>query len=197
VRRAAGRLGDDAFVPALALEMFRVASGESAIALTLGSQGVTSVGVGTLTIPTQPDGSVWLRYARHTEARFVSAADVLAGTVQRETFERKLVLLGVTALGLADHRPIPGGSTMDGVEIHAELIEHLRRRPPGSTALGGVAGVGGALRRRTPADQSVPVKRTRAAWLVLLPLLGLALGGGLALYHWRFLLSTPSRRRWD
>jgi serine phosphatase RsbU (regulator of sigma subunit) len=179
----------DAFVPALALEMFRVASGESAIALALGSHGVTSVGVGTLTIPTQPDGSVWLRYARHTEARFVSAADVLAGTVQRETFERKLVLLGVTALGLADHRPIPGGGTMNGVEIHAELIESifdgtLLARPRWAAWLeSAVLFVGGLL-----LIQAVPVKRTRAAWLVLLPLLGLALGGGLALYHWRSLL---------
>jgi adenylate cyclase len=41
----------------------------------------------------------------------------------------------------------------------------------------------------------VPVKRARTAWLVLLPLLALALGGSLALYRWRLLLfdaATPS-----
>ncbi len=176
-------------VPALAPEMFRVASGEPAIALTVRGHGVTRVGVGTLTVPTQADGSVWLRYAGHTGTRFVSASDVLAGTVGPQTFERKLVLVGVTALGLSDRRPIPGGGTMDGVEIHAELIESLfdsalLTRPPwAGWSESAFLFVGGLLLIVT-----VPIKRGRAAWLLLLPLLGLALGGSLALYHWRFLL---------
>jgi serine phosphatase RsbU (regulator of sigma subunit) len=35
---------------------------------------------------------------------------------------------------------------------------------------------------------AVPIKRARAAGLVLLPLLALAIGGSLALYHWRLVL---------
>ncbi|HXD95309.1 MAG TPA: CHASE2 domain-containing protein [Candidatus Acidoferrum sp.] len=179
----------DALVPTLALEMFRVASGDPGIALTVGAHGVTNVAVGGLAIPTQADASIWLRFARHTSARFVSAADVLAGTVDPRTFERKLVLVGVTALGLADRRPIPGGGTMDGVEIHAELIESLfdgafltRPRWAG-WAESAFMFAGGIL-----LILSVPIKRGRAAWLLLLPLLGLAVGGSLALYHWRFML---------
>ena len=179
----------DALVPTLALEMFRVASGDPGIALTVGAHGVTNVAVGGLAIPTQADASIWLRFARHTSARFVSAADVLAGAVDPQTFERKLVLVGVTALGLADRRPIPGGGTMDGVEIHAELIESLfdgafltRPRWAG-WAESAFMFAGGIL-----LILSVPIKRGRAAWLLLLPLLGLAVGGSLALYHWRFML---------
>jgi serine phosphatase RsbU (regulator of sigma subunit)/CHASE2 domain-containing sensor protein len=177
-------------LPALGLEMFRTASGEPAVTLRVGAHGVTHVGVGTVRIPTQPDGSVWLRYARHTAARFVSAADVLAGAVDPALFERKLVLVGVTALGLADRRPIPGGGTMDGVEIHAELIESifdgaLLARPrwavwaePAFLFAGGLLLV-----------LAAPVRRVRAGWLLLLPLLlALAFAGSLALYHWRFLL---------
>jgi adenylate cyclase len=183
-------------VPTLALEMFRVASGEPAIALAVSEHGLTRVGVGTLAVATQSDGSVWLRYAGHTAARFVSAADVLAGTVDPKMFERKLVLIGVTALGLSDRRSIPGGGTMEGVEIHAELIEGifdgaLLTRPSWA---GWVESafllVGGLL-----LILWVPLKRMRAAWLLVLPLQALALGGGLALYHWRFLLFdavTPS-----
>jgi serine phosphatase RsbU (regulator of sigma subunit) len=186
---------DGVLVPTLALEMYRVASGERAFGVAVGAQGVTAVSVGALTIPTQPDASVWLRYVRHTPARFVSAADVLAGTTSPQTFERKLVLIGVTALGLADRRAIPGGGAMDGVEIHAELIESmfdgaLLVRPPwAGWAESGFLFAGGLL-----LILSVP-KRGRAAWLLLLPLLGLALGGSLAFYHWRFLLLdavTPS-----
>lgn len=177
-------------LPALALEMFRTASGEPAMTLQVGARGVTRVGVGTVMIPTQPDGSVWLRYARHTAARFVSAADVLAGTVDPALFERKLVLIGVTALGLADRRPIPGGGTMDGVEIHAELIESifdgaLLARPRWAVWAESAFVFGGGLLLILAA----PVRRVRVGWLLLLPLLlALALAGSLALYHWRFLL---------
>jgi adenylate cyclase len=190
------RVGD-VLLPALALEMFRTATGEPAIALRVGPHGVTRVGVGTLTIPTQPDGSVWLRYAQHTSARFVSAADVLAGAIEPPTFERKLVLLGVTALGLADRRPIPGGGTMDGVEIHAELIESvfdgaLLARPRWAGWSESAFLLAGGVLLVLPA----PRQRVRLAWRLLLPLLlGLALGGSLALFHWRALLLdalTPS-----
>ena len=177
-------------LPALALEMFRTASGEPALTLRVATHGVTRVSVGTLTIPTQPDGSVWLRYARHTAARFVSAADVLAGAVDPALFERKLVLIGVTALGLADRRPIPGGGTMDGVEIHAELIESLfdgalLARPRWAVWAEAAFLLGSGLLLVLTA----PVTRLRVRWLLLLPLLlALACGGSLALFHWRFLL---------
>jgi serine phosphatase RsbU (regulator of sigma subunit)/CHASE2 domain-containing sensor protein len=178
-----------ALVPALALEMYRVAAGEPGFRVSAGSRGVREVAVGELVIPTQRDGSLWLRYAGHTGARFVSAADVLAGTVERALLERKLVLVGVSALGLADRRSIPGGGTMEGVEIHAELIESifdnavLARPHWAEWAEAGFLFAGGALLILT-----VPIQRGRAVWLLLLPLLGLAIGGSLALYHWRFLL---------
>jgi serine phosphatase RsbU (regulator of sigma subunit)/CHASE2 domain-containing sensor protein len=183
-------------VPALALELFRVAAGQPAITVAVGPHGVTHVAAGDLVVPTQADGSVWLRYTRQSGGRFVSAADVLAGTAPRETFERKLVLVGVTALGLADRRPIPGGGARDGVEIHAELIESifdgaLLARPRwAGWAESAFLFAGGVLVIFT-----VPIKRARAVWLLPLPLLVLAGGGSLALYHWRFLLfdaATPS-----
>jgi adenylate cyclase len=196
VRRVSlvARVGD-ALLPALALEMFRVAAGWPALSVTVGPRGIRRVGVDTLVVPTQPDGSVWLRYTRDAGQHTVSAADVLAG-VPRETFERKLVLLGVTALGITDRRPIPGGGTRDGVEIHAELIESiydgaLLRRPRwAGAAEAAFLFAGGVLLL-----VQVPVKRARAAWLVLAPLLALAAAGSLALYHRGFLLldaMTPS-----
>ncbi len=176
-------------VPTLALELFRVASGQPDIALEVSHDGVTRVAVGDIVIPTDPDASVWLRYAPRSDRLFVSAADVLAGTVDRERLERKLVLIGVTALGLVDTRPIPGGGLMDGVEIHAELIEGLvdkavlaRPRWAG-WAESGFVFVGGLL-----LVQAVPLSRARAALLPLLPLLVIAAGASLALFKWYSLL---------
>jgi adenylate cyclase len=196
VRRVSlvARVGD-ALLPALALEMFRVAAGRPALSVTVGPRGISRVGVDTLVVPTQPDGTVWLRYTRDAGLHTVSAADVLAG-VPHETFERKLVLLGVTALGITDRRPIPGGGTRDGVEIHAELIESiyddaLLSRPRwAGWAEAAFLFAGGLL-----LISQVPVKRARAAWLVLAPLLALAAAGSLALYHRGLLLLdavTPS-----
>lgn len=112
-------------VPGLGIEMLRVASGTPALSLRVGRGGIEAVGVGDVTVPSEPDGSVWLRFSPHDPARFVSAVDVLAGTVEPERLRRKLVLVGVTALGLSDYQATPVGDRMPGVEIHAQLLEGL------------------------------------------------------------------------
>ena len=81
--------------------------------------------VGDLAIPTQPDGSVWIHYARPAPERFVSAADVLSGAADVRQFEGKLVLVGVTALAIGDYRATPVADRMPDVEIHAQLIEGI------------------------------------------------------------------------
>src|SRR5437899_280513 len=103
----------------------RVAAGVPAFAVRASARGVESVGVGDLVVPTEADGSVWIHYSPHDPSRFVSAADVLAGRVAPHQFERKLVLIGVTAVGLSDHQATPVADRMPGVEIHAQLLEDI------------------------------------------------------------------------
>ena len=175
--------------PTLALEMFRVAAGAPGLTVMVVKGGIQGVGVGDFRIPTQRDGSVWLRYTGPTPARFVSATDVLAGTVAPDVFDHKLVLVGVTALGLSDRRTIAGGLALDGVEIHAELIESifdhaLLARPPWAPwAEAGFLFAAGVL-----LVLALSARRTRVSLPLLLGLVALAIGGSLALYHWRFLL---------
>jgi adenylate cyclase len=45
--------------------------------------------------------------------------------VDRQRLERKLVLIGVTALGLSDYQATPVADRMPGVEIHAQLLENI------------------------------------------------------------------------
>ncbi len=126
VRRAplvAGVAG--ALVPGLGVEMLRVAAGVPALAVRVGAGGVETVGVGDLAIPTGADGGVWIHYSPHDPDRFVSAADVLDGRVAAAQLERKLVLVGVTALALADYQATPVADQMPGVEIHAQLLEDI------------------------------------------------------------------------
>jgi CHASE2 domain-containing sensor protein/serine phosphatase RsbU (regulator of sigma subunit) len=116
---------DDALVPAFGIEILRVATGERLLTVRTGKAGVEAVGVGDLFVPTEPDGSVRVHFARSDQARFVSAADVLAGKIDRRVLERKLVLIGVTALGLSDYQATPVADRMPGVEIHAQLLENI------------------------------------------------------------------------
>src|SRR5262249_10323203 len=67
--------------------------------------------------------SVWIHYTRSDPARFISAADVLAGGVDARRFEAKLVLVGATALGLTEQQATPIGDQIPGVEIRAHLLD--------------------------------------------------------------------------
>jgi len=145
VSRVSGRLA-----PALSVEMLRLAlSGTSWPHLYYDHHGIIGVGVGELRIPTQRDGSIWVNFSSHDPSRFVSASDVLGGRVPPQTFDHRLVLLGLTGLGQLDQRNTPLG-IMPGVEIQAQLLEdilleQLARRPGWATfaelALTGLAGL--------------------------------------------------------
>ncbi len=54
--------------------------------------------------------------------RYVSASDLLANSVDLKTFENKIVLVGTSAIGIADLRATPVNQVMPGVETHATLI---------------------------------------------------------------------------
>ena len=59
---------------------------------------------------------------------------MLSGEADPAQFEHKLVLIGVTGLGLIDYQATPLGERMPGIEIHAQLLESifdgtLLRRP--------------------------------------------------------------------
>lgn len=68
---------------------------------------------------------MWLRAARHDPERFVSALDVLNGKADGSRIANKLVLIGISGLGLTDYRATPLGEVIPGVELHAQLIEQL------------------------------------------------------------------------
>jgi serine phosphatase RsbU (regulator of sigma subunit) len=86
---------------------------------------VEAVSIGNLSVPTQPDGRVWVHYTPHDADRFISAAEVLDEETDAARLERKLVLVGVTGLGLIDYQSTPLGERMPGIEIHAQVLENV------------------------------------------------------------------------
>ena len=184
-RMPAVALVGDVLIPTLGIEMLRVAAGEPGFGVEVGAMGVEAVRVGDVVVPTQADGGVWLRYSRHDPARFVSAGDVLAREVDVRTFEGKLVLIGVTALGLTDSQATPVGERMPGVEIHAQLIENiydgaLLARPWWTTWLeAGLLIVAGLA-----VIAIVPVVSVTMSGLLAAVLSVATIGIGFALYLW-------------
>jgi adenylate cyclase len=131
----------DVYVPALAIEMFRVAAGLRALRLEASDRDRLTLRVGDLVVPAQGDGELWLHFGRDDRSSFVSAADLLAGNAEAQSKLRdKLVLIGVTGLGLLDQKVTPLGEHVPGVEIHQQVLEQIfdggyLRRPYGANWL--------------------------------------------------------------
>jgi len=112
-------------VPALAIEMLRVAIGAPSVRLHVSGSRAQAVSTGDFMVPIEADGAVRIYYSRRSAARFVSAIDVLDGKVDPARLAQKLVLIGVTGLGLLEYQSTPVGERMPGSEIHAQLLENL------------------------------------------------------------------------
>jgi adenylate cyclase len=112
-------------VPALSIEMLRVALRAPSLRLLVSGSSVHGIAIGDLIVPTEDDGAALVYYSPPNAGRFVSAVDVLEGRVDRTFLEKKLVLIGVTGLGLIEYQNTPIGERMPGSEIHAQLLENL------------------------------------------------------------------------
>lgn len=114
----------DVVVPALSVEMLRVATDSPLMIVAQGADAI-EVRLGDVTVPAQADGRFWIRYGPHDPERFVSAAEVLEGRVPGEALRQRLVLIGVTGLGLLDYQTTALGDRVPGVEIHAQILEQI------------------------------------------------------------------------
>jgi adenylate cyclase len=122
-------------VGTLVSETLRVAQGARNVLLKDAGHGsgLVEIRIGEVTLPTTPQGELWLHYSQAAKQRYVPAWKVLAGEVPAEQFTGNLVLVGSSAQGLMDLRFSPLG-LMAGVEAHAQALEqvlsaHYLQRP--------------------------------------------------------------------
>jgi adenylate cyclase len=116
-------IADGKLVPALSVDLLRVATGAGAVLVHSDQSGVSQVSVENVRFPTDQNGRVWVYFSPHQPTRYVSAKDVIEGNVALEQFSGKLVLVGTSATGLLDIKTTPVHAAMPGVEIHAQLLE--------------------------------------------------------------------------
>jgi len=132
--RFAGERDEDLY-PALSIEAVRVAQEASTYIvqwsgaqrmLSFGAHtGIGSIRIGKVSVDTDAEGRVILYDSGHKDSRFVSAKDVLKGTVPKEKLEGNVVFVGTSAVGLKDLRNTPTQDSVPGVEVHAQLVEQM------------------------------------------------------------------------
>ena len=109
----------------LSIELLRVATGGDAFAIRSNDAGIDGVVVARQLIRTAQDGTAWNNFSHSDRGRYVSAVDLLNGTMPPGRLAGHLVLVGTSAIGLEDFRATPLGVSMAGVEIHAQLLENI------------------------------------------------------------------------
>jgi adenylate cyclase len=112
-------------VPALTLDMLRIATHAGAILVRVEEAGIQSVAVPGLTVPTDRNGEFWVYFNKRDPQRYVSAKDVLDGTLPPDRLRGRLVLIGTSAVGLLDVKTTPIDPAMPGVEVHAQILENV------------------------------------------------------------------------
>jgi adenylate cyclase len=110
-------------MPSLSFEMLRVATGTDTIFIKSDAAGIKSVAVKGFEVPTDRNGQLWVHFAHYDPSIYVSAADVLEGSVAPDVVAGKLVLIGTSAVGLNDIKTTPVSPAMPGAEIHAQVLE--------------------------------------------------------------------------
>ena len=124
----------DHILPTLDAEALRVAQSASTYIVkstnasgqqSFGSLGgVVGVKIGALSVPTDSQGRIWVRYADQI-SQSISARRLLSGDFDPAALAGKIVLLGSSAAGLSRPQPTPVLGVAPALEIRAQILETL------------------------------------------------------------------------
>jgi len=120
---------DGKYFPTLSVEMLRVVTGRKTVLAVVNRAGMDGVKITPkLTAKTDRRGRIWPYFSLHDPSKYVSAREVLDGTVDPAKIKGKLTIVGTSAVGLRDIRTIPTARDIPGVEVHAQLIEAIAHK---------------------------------------------------------------------
>ncbi|MBN2372710.1 adenylate/guanylate cyclase domain-containing protein [bacterium] len=121
---------DGDYYPSLDLQVSGVyrGLGRDDIVLRMSVFGAEGIFMGEDVIPTDERGRMLINYqGPEGTYPYYSVADILDGSAPPGTFRDKIVLIGVTSVGIYDMRFTPFGVTA-GVEVHAQAIDNILNR---------------------------------------------------------------------
>jgi HD-GYP domain-containing protein (c-di-GMP phosphodiesterase class II) len=112
--------------PSLALAAVSAATGARDPALHVVNVNTSRLVLGTGTVPLDGKANLLLRYRGPKRTfKYVSAVDVLKGTVDSRMITSKIVLVGTTALGTREVVATPLDTLFAGVEVQATVADNL------------------------------------------------------------------------
>ena len=133
---------DGRVFPALSLAAVSTFTGAKPVAVRISNvNSSTLVLTGNRTVTLDGKGNLLLRYRGPKRTfHYASAVDVLEGKTGPDTFARKIVFIGTTALGTREVVSTPIDTLFAGVEVHATAADNLLqqdliRRPEFGVAL--------------------------------------------------------------
>ncbi|MDP2228444.1 MAG: adenylate/guanylate cyclase domain-containing protein [Moraxellaceae bacterium] len=95
---------------------------------------IEGLSVGDRYVRTDEHGAALVPYKGRRESfTYVSATRVLRGELPSGILQGAVVLVGTSALGLADLRTIPLETQYPGVEVHANLLDAIMQSEPGQS----------------------------------------------------------------
>ncbi len=117
---------DEQLYPSLALEIIRTISDKKKVFINYDENGVSDIQVGDYQIPTDRYGRSLVNFRGGAKSfQYISAADIINNTFNKEDIEGKIAIVGTSAAGLLDLRATPFESVYPGVEVHANVVDNI------------------------------------------------------------------------
>lgn len=117
--------GPHGVFPSLALAALLCVPGQDQLKLIISPEAATIHWNGR-EIPLDGQGNLLLAFRpAHNNYRYLSAAEVLAGTLPERELQGRLVIVGAWAAGLGDSHVTPIDKAFPGMAVHALVIDNL------------------------------------------------------------------------
>lgn len=111
--------------PSLGLAALLVASGNRELLLS-GTASERILAWGDRRIPLDRDGNLLLDFRDESNSfRYLSAHSILEGEPATGSLKGNIVLVGAWAKGLGDYHLVPSGRSLNGLTIHATVIDNI------------------------------------------------------------------------
>ena len=183
----------DGFYEALSLAVARTYLGNAAVRIVLdeprkiggGLEGwMRSIKIGDIAVPLDRAMTAMVPYRDAGGFRYVSATDVIRGTLPPDELKDKIIIVGTSAQGLVDLRATSVREDLPGVEVHATLVAGIldgtiKNRPPE------VLGITILLLTLVGIPLAVILPRLSALWSTAAVVILFALLVGANLYLWQ------------
>ena len=117
---------DDGVHPSLALSAVAASQGIEQLSLHVSTVNASSLSIGARTVPLDGRGNLLLAYrGKKRTFPYLSAGDVMAGTIDTRGVRGKIVFVGTTALGTREVVATPLDTQFVGIEVQATTADNL------------------------------------------------------------------------